>query len=542
LFDSRSFLQYFAAVPLVIRVVGKRGITAEFNLAQERQMSAVMESGSTSAKIAVYGFVFVFCAIGVACIYGAIVTLQDGDTTNAILILIAALAFGGFGLGVLALTSAGFRSQVREAALRAAHPDEPWKWRDDWATGQVRSMGKSATWFFWGLAILWNLIAAPTLIFLPEEIIENENYAALLGLLFPLVGIGLIVVAVRKTIQRVKYGDCLFQMVRVPGTLGGEVTGTILFPRGLPNAESLNVRLSCVHSELQRTNKGSSTYEEVRWQTEQSVIQLSPTGGGATQSAVVRFQVPYDVSPTGRIDERNSVLWKLEANAAVPGVDFATSFEIPVFKSTASSPQLTEEQLRSEDVSKGTPIIAPADHPGVAIVPSTGGGTEFILRTRGGIRGTFPAMAIVLIFAGIAALIAYAGAPFIFPLVFGMFALFLVSIVAFLAFGESRIIVEAGRVSVRNSLFGIPFLASRRVPCTSITKIGVKGESQGGKRGYYSITLTQEKGKTISPFLFLYERRQADWLAEEVRKAMEPWRGSKRTGGIAADRSARRVL
>jgi hypothetical protein len=477
-------------------------------------------------KIAIFGFVLIFSGIGIGLVYGAIVTFQDGETTKAFLMLIAALVFGGFGLGVFALTTAGYRSQAREAALRAAHPDEPWKWREDWSTGRVHSMGKAATWFFWGFAILWNLISTPLLIFLPGEIIEKENYPALLGLLFPLVGIGLIVVAVRKTIQRRKYGNCLFLMERVPGILGGEVTGTVLIPRGLPAAETLALRLSCIHMKRQRSGKGTSTSEDVLWQTEQSVVRLSSTGEGAAQGAPVRFRVPYDASPTGEMDDNNSIFWKLETDAAVPGVDFSTGFEIPIFKTLASSPQVTEERLRSEEVSANTPAIVPADHTGVAIVPSTGGGTEFILKPREGLLGTVPAMGVLLIFAGIATLLAYAGAPFIFPLVFGMVALLIVFILIFGAFGESRIVVEGGHVSVRNSLFGI--MMGRRVPCSSITKIGVKGEGRAGKRGYYSITFTQGDGKSTSPLQFLREKRQADWLADEVCKAMEPWRSEKR--------------
>ena len=485
-----------------------------------------MGPGLNVEKIAIYGFVLIFSAIGVGLVYGAIVTFQDGETTKAFLMLIAALAFGGFGLGFFALMTVGYRGYAREAALRAAHPDEPWRWRDDWATGRVRDMGKSATWFFWGFAILWNIISTPLLIFLPAEIIEKENYPALLGLLFPLVGIGLIVVAVRKTIQRRKYGDCLFLMERVPGILGGEVTGTILILRGLPAAEILTARLSCIRRERRGSGKDSSTNENVLWQTEQSVVRLSPTGKGAAQGAPVRFRVPYDASPTGEIDQNNSIFWKLEADAAVPGVDFSTGFEIPVFKTLASSPQVTEERLRSEDVSAGTQTIAPADYTGVAVVPSAGGGTEFILKPREGLLGTVPAMGVLLIFAGIATLLAYAGAPFIFPLVFGMVALLIVFILIFGAFGESRIVVEGGHVSVRNSLFGI--MMGRRMPCSSITKIGVKGEGRAGKRGYYSITFTQGDGKSTSPLQFLRERRQADWLADEVCKAMEPWRGEKR--------------
>jgi hypothetical protein len=44
-------------------------------------------------KIAIFGFVLIFSAIGIGLVYGAIVTFQDGETTKAFLMLIAALAF-----------------------------------------------------------------------------------------------------------------------------------------------------------------------------------------------------------------------------------------------------------------------------------------------------------------------------------------------------------------------------------------------------------------------------------------------------------------
>jgi hypothetical protein len=474
------------------------------------------------AKVAIYGFSTIFCAIGLGLVYGAVVTFRDGETTNALLMLVAALAFGGFGLGVAALMSVGFRDQARTTALQAAHPDTPWKWRDDWATGRIPSMEKSAVWFFWGFAILWNLISTPMLIFLPKEIIEKENYAALLALLFPLVGIGLIVVAVRKTIQRRKFGDCVFLMERVPGVLGGEVTGTILLPRGLPTAETLTVRLSCIHRQRRRSGKDTSTSEDTIWQTEQSVVRLSPTGEAGVQGAAVSLRVPYDASPTGEMNEDNSIYWKLEADAAVPGVDFATGFEIPVFKTPASSPQINEERLRTEEVATFAPALALPDNTGVTVVPSAGGGTEFVLKSRASMSSILPAAGLVLIFAGIVALLVYADAPLIFPLVFGLFALLILFVLIFGTFGESRIVVEDGHVSIRNSLFGI--VMGKRISCSSITRIGVRGEGRAGKPGYYSVTFTQGDGKSTSPLQFLNQKRDADWLAEEVRKAVEPWR------------------
>ena len=486
-----------------------------------------MAAGQTVAKIAAYGFSLVFCSVGLGLAYGAAATFQEGDSGKAVLMLFAALAFGGFGFAVFALSRAGFRKSQREDELRAAHPDEPWKWHEEWGDGRIRSARGSETRFLWGFAILWNLISTPMMLALSEEITEKENYGALIGLLFPIVGIGLLVAAVRKTIQARKFGECLFLMDRVPGVLGGDVAGTVIVPRGLSGSEPVSVKLSCIREVKQRSGKSTSTSEHVEWNVEKPAVLLTPTGDGTGHSARLLFSIPYDSSPTGRIDANKRIFWKLEASAAVPGVDFATAFEIPVYKTRASSPQKTEELLRSEEMLAETQPMLPLDQTIVSVGPSAGGGTEFVIRPSKGMSGKPGALILTLIFGGIALLLGYAGAPFLFPLVFGGIALFVLLLSVFIAFGESRIVVENGYVSVRNSLFGI--MRGKRISCSSITKIGISGDGKTGQRGYYSITLTGQDGKKSSPLQALPDRRQASWLAEEVRKAIEPWRHQERT-------------
>ena len=54
-------------------------------------------------------------------------------------------------------------------------------------------------WAAWGFALFWNAISGITPFIAYREIVENDNYLALVALVFPLVGIGLLVWAIRRT-------------------------------------------------------------------------------------------------------------------------------------------------------------------------------------------------------------------------------------------------------------------------------------------------------------------------------------------------------
>ena len=472
-------------------------------------------------KILVYGFAIVFSAVGVGIGYASIAQFDDPDTTQAWLMLLAGCAFAGFGIAAYVLGSAGIAKSERADALREAHPNEPWLWRDDWAAGTSQSNAGTKAWFLWGFAVLWNLISTPLVVFLPEEI-SNGNYPALLGFLFPLVGIGLLIAAVRTTIQRVKFGESVFTLDRMPGVLGGDVAGTIVLPQGVADARSFTVRLVHMHVRRVKSGKNTSTEETVLWQDERVVMHTAPAMAGMPQRIPIRFRTPFDARPTDESNTDNKFIWKLIAEADVPGVDFSAEFEIPVFTTESSSPQVTEESLRSEEVAAHPPAAVSPETTGVTIVPTAAGGTEFIIAANGPSAGSWGAAVMFLIFIGITGLIVYLSGPGLFALIFGAIAVLIAGLGLFSVFGESRIIVDDGHVSVRNTLFGQMW--GKRVPCSMVERIGVRGEGKRGTHGNCSVTLTLAGGKSLSPLQSVSELQTAEWLADQVRKAMEPWR------------------
>ena len=106
------------------------------------------------------------------------------------------LAFGGVGFGILVAGVLGYRKAKVEQALAAEHPGAPWMHGE---TGPAaRSSIRRRRWprSHWHAQSLWNVISAPLWFLLPHEVIQKGNRVALTGLVFPLVGLGLVAWAI----------------------------------------------------------------------------------------------------------------------------------------------------------------------------------------------------------------------------------------------------------------------------------------------------------------------------------------------------------
>jgi hypothetical protein len=133
-----------------------------------------------------------------------------------------------------------------------------------------------------------------------EELLAKGNLVLLLlVLLFPLVGILLIVKTVQSWRAWLRFGDAVFRLTEIPGAIGGTLCGTIWSPCRLRPSADVKLNLAC--TQTVRSGKNSST--NTLWQEDRTVrcdgIPVTPEG----VVIPVVFQIPPECQPTDR-DEK----------------------------------------------------------------------------------------------------------------------------------------------------------------------------------------------------------------------------------------------
>lgn len=79
-------------------------------------------------------------------------------------LVLFALPFAGVGFGLLIGGVIGMRKARAEAATARQRPEEPWLWKQEWATGRIRSSSKTLFFLIWSGAIaLMICLEAPLL-------------------------------------------------------------------------------------------------------------------------------------------------------------------------------------------------------------------------------------------------------------------------------------------------------------------------------------------------------------------------------------------
>lgn len=253
---------------------------------------------------------------------------------------IFALVFGGVGLGLIIYV---FRSRPAKDPADPAYKDAPWFANDDWQSATIRSGSKTAMYVSWGFAAFWNLISAPLPFVVYGEVVDKQNYVALVGLLFPLIGAGLIVWAVRRQREWTRFGPTPVTLDPFPGSIGGNVGGTIDIRLPYASANAFKMTLTAVESYVSGSGKNRSRREKARWQ-DTVIAHTEPSAEGTR--VLFRFDVPGGLSGSDAVQDNDRYhIWRLNLTSELPGADLDRDFEIPVYPTGELSESLPEQVL-----------------------------------------------------------------------------------------------------------------------------------------------------------------------------------------------------
>lgn len=443
------------------------------------------------------------------------------DTTGALFHAAAGLAFTVVGIGLIGGSLWARGRVARDAALAFAHPDEPWKWREDWAAGYVLDRPGNASIAIAIFAVLWNAIALPCAV-LGFQATRTNPYAWL-SLLFPAAGAWLATWALRLHLRAKAQGVSRFVLDVVPVPVGRTLSGTVHTRLAQVPAEGFELVLTA----LRRTRSGSDddVTSSIVWQDEAKVAG-QPYGGteGVFAGAPVAFRIPAEAPSTDHSDSRDELEWKLVVRAR----DYEATFDLPVYRTEESgTPEtaLDATHLRALP-SHGDPIPSSFAIPAIAgdaprpeprsPIEVDGDAIDFPPGRNPG-----PARALtgfVLVWTAAIVFMTRVHVPAFFPVVFALFDALFTWLALRMWFEAVRVRANAAGVKVARGLAQPS--KERFVAAGEIADVRLSIGMSSGTNAWYDLALHLKDGRRVQLGEGIRNKREAEWLAARILRAL----------------------
>lgn len=292
-------------------------------------------------------------------------------------------------IGVMALVSARRESRQHQQYAEVLSHDEPWTLREAWQRNEIRHRTHpEPTVLVLGTLFLAGGLAGGGFI-INDAIIgtDQPEWAALLVLIFPVAGLGMLASTYSAWQKGQRFGTSTLRLDDLPGRLGSRITARIRANLPADQLPEHGIRMECscyrrtVHYERSSGDSNSKTKKvtmRLLWRDEHHMRPMSVTSEGL--EIPVSFELPEDYPTSTPIHRSDSYLartresdirWMIEVHAEVPGTDYEASFEIPVF-----APEDAEQPERDADevpdgVVQGQPVIPASAFSGGGLMDAT---------------------------------------------------------------------------------------------------------------------------------------------------------------------------
>ena len=248
---------------------------------------------------------------------------RDIHWQELLFLLPFAFGFGGVGLGALWFMVHTLRGEQRKPAAR------------------VRSDGLRNLAISWAFTFMWNVIAFPIGIFVTLDAIESGEWVGLIALLFPLIGVLLLLGTIAGTVSLLRRGGAELHLATATPRMGSVLEGHIAFPRGVAAGDGFRVKLQCVQG---KDDHGATV---ARWSSQQTVrVAQGPSGA----RLAFRFQVPAKVGKGADEDEEGAGTWRLEAERSDKLMQVPYGFDVAMQPAMGAALLEPESALDDEHV------------------------------------------------------------------------------------------------------------------------------------------------------------------------------------------------
>ena len=402
--------------------------------------------------------------------------------------------FGGVGFGLI---YAAFRTPKTKDATLPRYADKPWLLNDKWQTDTIRSGSKATMWGAWAFAAFWNLISAPLPFVLFDEVTNKQNYIALVGLLFPLIGIGLLWWAIARSLEWRRFGQAPFKMDPFPGSIGGHVGGVIDLNLPFDPQARFQLTLTNLYSYVSGSGKNRSRKESAEWQ-DKLVAHAEPGSGGTRLT--FRFDVPDDLNASdAQRDSKSYHQWRLNLSADLDGPDIDRDYDIPVYATAEQSRWVSAHAARNarseQNKIDDAAVIKTVD------IRSGASGRQIVYPMGRNLGQSFVGFLIGGIFAGVGGFLIVSEGQALFGGVFG----FVGSIIAigslYMLFNSLEVSQDGMSIRTVRRILGIP-VKRRSMRRNDFAKFSrsTSMQSQSGNKHvvYYSIQAVDRHGNEMT--------------------------------------------
>ena len=428
-----------------------------------------------------------------------------------------AILFSGVGIGLIIFGVFTVKNAKICVDLHLQNPEKPWLHKPEWINGKIKSSNRISAYFALFFAVFWNLISWPvTIVFIPE-ILKEKKYVGLFVLLFPLIGIGIIIWTVVSFVRLKKYGESVFVMESVPGVIGGALKGLIITKVNVKSDDGFDVELNCVNIHNSGTGKNRKTSERILWQDIYS-IKREAMENDLTKSAIpVLFKIPFNVRESNEENSNDKIIWRLKICAKVPGIDYKAHFEIPVFKTESSREnfELDSSALKKYiDEPTQNSIFSSS---GIVSEKLMNGGTKFIFPTAW--KQSVILFLFTLVWSSVVIFLwTKKDAPMVLQIV-------LTAVVPLLIYGFLDLLLYKSDVVAQNNVLSIlsgwlGFRSEKKLDASDISEIKAKSGVQSGKKIHHSIIVITNSEKNVTITKRVDNLRQAEYIINEIKKVV----------------------